>query len=460
MIAKGTPHTNGAVLARYLVTGKDGERAELSELRGFVASGIMDAFRSVHVMARGTKCEAPFFHVYVRNPEGENLDRVEWEYAANCIERILGLTDQPRAIAYHIANDTGHIHMHVAWSRIDAENLTAKPLPFFKRRLKAVSRELEKRLGLAVVPNDRDSSIKYAPTRAEEEQARRLGTDIHETREIIRNCFERSDCGRGFQSALAQLGMTLARGTRRDFLVVDGVGGMHALGKRVLGVSAAELRTRLADLSRDNLPTVDEVRAANVQPAKPHSEAFGRPPATPHRTVATLEGPEGSDIDAVRNIDSDQRTADTLQGRQEKNLGSEEGERFYDLVPPMEPRLPIAATHSETAETILPPRTEAKPPGVTGNIRSLFRAVMKAITRRGPSPQPQKARRKDETATGFKAAARALFRRVARLPVFHGLHPVWDAFTWLKIWEYDNLESLNCHHDSVQNIRSDHTPHP
>ena len=59
MIAKGTPHANGSVLARYLVTGKDGERAELSELRGFAASGIVDAFRSVHVMARGTKCEAP-----------------------------------------------------------------------------------------------------------------------------------------------------------------------------------------------------------------------------------------------------------------------------------------------------------------------------------------------------------------------------------------------------------------
>jgi hypothetical protein len=73
MIAKGTPHNNGARLARYMITGKDGERAELEELFGFAAHDIRDAFRSVHVMAEATRCQQPFFHVQVRNPEGEKL---------------------------------------------------------------------------------------------------------------------------------------------------------------------------------------------------------------------------------------------------------------------------------------------------------------------------------------------------------------------------------------------------
>lgn len=262
MIAKGTPHKNGALLARYLVTGKDRERAELWQLRGFALGGIVDAFRSVHVMAGGTRCRAPFFHVYVRNREGESLNREQWERTADRIERVLGLNDQPRAIAFHTAEDTGDCHMHIAWSRIDQHTLTAKPLPFFKERLKKASRELEELFDLPPVPNQRETPIRFAPTRAEEEQARRLGLDVHIPREFIRNCFEISDCGKSFEAALASQGLVLARGDSRDFLVVDREGGMHALGKRILGVSAAEIRRRLADLCRDHLPTLEQARKA------------------------------------------------------------------------------------------------------------------------------------------------------------------------------------------------------
>jgi Ti-type conjugative transfer relaxase TraA len=261
MISKGTTHDNGGKLARYLVTGKDGELAELYELRGFASGNIVDAFRSVHVIAEATKAEQPFFHVQVRNPEGESLTREQWEYTADRIERILGLRDQPRAIAFHVEEETGERHMHVAWSRIDEETLTAKPLPFYKDRLKKVSRELELHFGLTLVPNWRADEIKYAPTRAEDEQARRLGLDPHEVRQTIRQCWERSDCGRTFETALAEQGMVLAAGDRRDFVVVDQAGGVHALGKRILDVSAAEVRKRMADLPHEQMASVEEARA-------------------------------------------------------------------------------------------------------------------------------------------------------------------------------------------------------
>ena len=78
MIAKGNTHDNGARLARYITTGKDGELAELWELRGFALRDITDAFRSVHVTAAKGQCRQPFFHVQVRNPEGETLTRAQW----------------------------------------------------------------------------------------------------------------------------------------------------------------------------------------------------------------------------------------------------------------------------------------------------------------------------------------------------------------------------------------------
>jgi hypothetical protein len=261
VISKGTTHNNGARLAAYMTTGKDGERAELWQLRGFEATNITDAFRDVQIMAGATKCEQPFFHVQVRNRDGETLTRHQWEHAADRIERMLGLTQQPRAIAFHIDEKTGHEHMHVAWSRIDDETFKAKPLPFFKERLKKISRELEVHFALEPVTNKREGDIKFAPTRAEHEQARRLGLDVHEVRNTIRACYERSDCGASFRAALEHEGMILAQGEKRDFIVIDREGGMHALGKRILDETATKIRARLSDLSRDELPTVEMARA-------------------------------------------------------------------------------------------------------------------------------------------------------------------------------------------------------
>src|SRR5262249_1903012 len=156
----------------------------------------------------------------------------QWLRVANRIEEKLGLTGQPRAIAFHTYENNNDTHMHVAWSRIDENTLTAKPVRFFKLRLKEVSRELEIELGLTRVRNERDTKIEYAPTRAEDQQARRLGVDVHNVRNTIRDCYDRSDCGRSFEAALAHEGLILARGEKRDFIVIDAKGGMHALGKR------------------------------------------------------------------------------------------------------------------------------------------------------------------------------------------------------------------------------------
>ena len=196
----------------------------------------------------------------MRNPEGETLTRVQWNRAIDKIETMLGLVDQPRAIAVHTDLKTGHEHIHVAWSRIDPETLNARPLPFFKLRLKTASRELETLFRLTPVPNERRDGIAYAPKRSEEQQSRRLGIVIHDVREAIKTCFENSDCGRSFQAALSSRGLVLAKGERRDFLVVDRAGGMHALGKRILGVSAAEIRDRLADLGPDHLSSLEQAR--------------------------------------------------------------------------------------------------------------------------------------------------------------------------------------------------------
>jgi hypothetical protein len=260
MIAKGTTHNNGLKLAQYITTGKDGERAELWKLDGFASPDIKQAFRCVHVMAEATKCEQPFFHVQVRNREGEKLTRQQWEVTAHRIIRINGLTGQPYAIAFHINEITGEEHMHLAVSRIDAETMKARPLPFFQERLSKISRELEKEFGLEPVRSEREGPIKYAPKRWEAEQAHRLGFDKDAIRNTIRACHDRTDCGRDFDNELANEGLILALGNRRDYVVIDHAGGIHALGQRILGMKPRDLRVKLADLDHANIPTIEQAK--------------------------------------------------------------------------------------------------------------------------------------------------------------------------------------------------------
>jgi hypothetical protein len=150
--------------------------------------------------------------------------------------------------------------MHVAWSRINAETMTARPLPFFKERLKEAARELEKKLDLTRVKNQRDGHAR-APTLNEFEQAKRLGIDLAEVRTAIRDCWDRCDNGRSFEAALAEQGLILAQGDRRAFVVIDRQGGIHALGRRILDVNKTQMLARSADLDLNELPHVDQARA-------------------------------------------------------------------------------------------------------------------------------------------------------------------------------------------------------
>lgn len=260
MIAKGTTHNNGARLAEYLIHSKEGEKAEIFELRGFAEDDVVNAFRSVHVMADATRCENPFYHCQIRTPDGETLTKEQWLEVAQRIEDRLGLTDQPRAVAFH--DKDGHEHMHVAWSRIDEERMVAKELNFDHLKLKDLCREIERDMGLIPVRNSRGLDEPLAPGRGEFEEARRLGVDVEAIRQTIRDCWGQSQDGAAFMAALEEHDLRLARGDRRDFVIVDHEGGLHALGKRLLGSPAAEVRERLSDLTKDGLPTVEVAREA------------------------------------------------------------------------------------------------------------------------------------------------------------------------------------------------------
>lgn len=287
MFGRGKIRGDGKQLARYLLTGKDGEIAELVEAEGLEAFGPdpETAFDTLDKIADAqTKCEKPFYHLSIRLYPNEDLTLERWIECADEAEKRLGFQGQPRLIAFHTDPESGDRHLHIAWYRVDLETMHAIDPGLDRNKLKHMCRDLERRFALREVSNVRQPSDRArSAVGGELEESRRLGTDIKEIRNAILDCYEQSDSGKAFKAALEERGLCLAKGDRRDcFVVIDQLGGHHALNKRLTGHTLAEINERFGDLDRSQLPTVDAAKDLQMEayardhPGQNQSTARGR----------------------------------------------------------------------------------------------------------------------------------------------------------------------------------------
>lgn len=255
MILKGSQRGFGQNLAAHLMKMDDNEHVELHELRGFAADDLKGAFKEAEAVSLGTKCRQYLFSLSLNPPQDAYATTADFEAAINTIEGRLGLTGQPRAIVFH--EKEGHRHAHCVWSRIDAEAMTAKHLPFFKNKLMEVSRNLYLDHGWKMPDGIADSSKRDPSsfTLAEWQQAKRQGLDPRWLKASVQECWTRSDSGAAFGRSLEEYGLHLAKGDKRGFVVMDYTSDVHSL-PRLLGVKTKEVRTRLGE--GDKLPTVAE----------------------------------------------------------------------------------------------------------------------------------------------------------------------------------------------------------
>ena len=262
MIIKSTVRGNGGQLAHYLLNDKKNDRAELVEMRGWTAATLRNALRMSEAIAYGkTHCEKPFYHVSFRLVHGEELKPEQWEHCADKLEQRLGLDEHHRALVMHTYK--GEKHLHVVWDRIDENTLKAVNLFQDRPKCKEVARELEKEFGLQRVRNEKREPERElaAPSREEEQQARRTGQDLKEIRAGIREAWEQSADGKSFAEALDERGLMLAQGDKRDYVALDEQGSVYSIGKRTTGATARAVREKLADLERERIPTVAQARA-------------------------------------------------------------------------------------------------------------------------------------------------------------------------------------------------------
>lgn len=258
MILKGSQRGGPRQLAAHLLNDKDNDHVTLQDIRGFVSGDLYGAMAEATAIAKGTRCRQPVFSLSLNPPKDADASISQLMDAAERAEQTLGLQGQPRAIVIHEKN--GRRHAHVVWSRIDADSMKAINLPHFKNRLRDLSKELylehEWTLPDGHKENGWKSPLNF--TLAEWQQAKRLGLDPREIKQVFREAWDRSDNLASFKNAMEERGYFLAKGDRRGIVATDLTGQVFPVA-RWSGLKTKEVRQKLGDGER--LAPVSDVQA-------------------------------------------------------------------------------------------------------------------------------------------------------------------------------------------------------
>lgn len=244
-------------MGRHLLNARQNEQVEVHEVRGFLADDVLGAMKEIEAVARGTRATQPLFSVSLSPPPTENVRVEVFESAIAMIEERNGLTGQPRIVVFH--EKEGRRHCHAVWSRIDAETMTAVPLPHFKLKLREVSRELFMAHGWRMPPGLVNSKERDPRNFSLDEwqQAKRMGRNPAALKAIVQECYAASDTGPAFAKALEERGLYLAKGDRRAHVAVTYEGEVISIARH-LGRKTKEVTARLG--SAEQLRSIDETR--------------------------------------------------------------------------------------------------------------------------------------------------------------------------------------------------------
>lgn len=264
MVIKGRARSNAGELAHHLLRADTNERVAVKHLRGVTADTLAGALEEMEALGHAALTRRPFYHASINSdPDEPALTGVQKARAINLLEAELGFTGQPRAVVEHGKHGRGHLH--VVWSRIDLKRMAAIPDSHNYRKHEAVARRLEREFGHAPVQGahvEREGKPRPArsPSQAAMMQAARSGIPPQATSARLLALWQASKTGQGFAAALEASGYVLARGDQRGFVAVDPAGEVHAINKKLTGLSAAQVRDRLAGIELEILPDVNQAR--------------------------------------------------------------------------------------------------------------------------------------------------------------------------------------------------------
>ena len=102
-------------------------------------------------------------------------------------------------------------------------------------------------------------------TQDEWQQGERAKIDPAARKDQITALRQTCDTGQAFKTALEEQGYLLAKGDRRDFVIVDQAGSILSLGRQIRDIKPADLRAFMKDVDRESLPTATEAKEFQKQ---------------------------------------------------------------------------------------------------------------------------------------------------------------------------------------------------
>ena len=258
MILEGNQRGGALQMAQHLMNTKENDHVEVHEVSGFLSDTVQGALHEIHAAARGTKCKQFMFSVSLNPPHNETVPVEYFEKALDDIEKQLGLKGQPRVVVFH--EKEGRRHAHCIWSRINADDMKAINLPFYKKKLNDISKKTYLEYGWNVPKGFINKAYRNPLnfSREEWQQAKRTEEDPRLLKALFKTAWESSDNKAAFINALREHGFWLARGNRRGFVAVDYKGEIYSLS-RWMGVKTKDIKIRLGEA--ENLPSAEDIKA-------------------------------------------------------------------------------------------------------------------------------------------------------------------------------------------------------
>ena len=315
-------------LAVHLMRTDTNERAEGKEVRGVVAEDLRGALLEMEAVSAGARTSKPFYHANINTRADERLTDEQRTHAIDRLEEKLGLSGHARVVVVH--EKEGREHCHIVWSRIDLERMAAVSDSHNYRKHEEVARDLEREFGHervqgAHVERDGKARPERTPSHAEMLQADRTGLSAKQVKEQITALWRSTDTGQSFALALWDHGFVLARGDRRDFVVIDPSGGTHSLARRIEGAKVKDIRERMSDLDPGQLYNIRDTK----QIQKARSELAREPEHLDDEKQ--LKRPTGDEAEWTHRggmVEQQRSAVDWIKEAQEhKRAGTEQTDR-------------------------------------------------------------------------------------------------------------------------------------
>ena len=286
IIINGGSYSAGGWWGKHLQKAETNERVAIIEFAGLSAETIPDAFREMEALAANTKCKNYFYQANINPRADEQLTPAQWREAVDRLEKNLGFTGQPRFVSR--AREGGPhapacgvvAHRHRA--RCGQSRIRSPP-PFTNARrasLKSASTSSAGRASLSPIAKPHGPIAGRRSTKSSAPTKRHRPGDGQSGRPAA---LAAAPTTASFKAALEASGdYMLARGDRRDFVIIDRAGDDHSLARR-LGIKALPKSARAWPTSMR--PACRASNEAKAQQRERQARPNARTPAARSRAL-------------------------------------------------------------------------------------------------------------------------------------------------------------------------------